>query len=391
MSQQLISRSEDLKRLRDEGYDLEVRHGFLLVKDVPYVNSSREVKCGILVSELTTAGGRTAKPSTHVAMFVGEYPCTKVGKPLDQIRHSGEQNLAEDLTIQFSFSAKPPGGSYPDYYEKVVTYANMFTSYAQALEPGITARTYPVVTADEQESVFEYLDTASSRAGIGVATQKLEGGKIAIVGVGGTGSYVLDLVAKTPVAEIHLFDGDTFLSHNAFRAPGAATREELEQKRPKVDYFRDLYSGMRRGIVAHPYYVDTSNTGELREMNFVFLCIDGGDGKKAIVESLEEFGTDFIDVGIGMELVDGALRGSLRVTASLDDHREYFRNRVSLADAGVNEEYDTNIQVADLNALNAAMAVLKWKKLSGFYVDLSRELNTTFNVDDNALISDDRV
>jgi tRNA A37 threonylcarbamoyladenosine dehydratase len=37
-------------------------------------------------------------------------------------------------------------------------------------------------------------------------TAKLEGKKIAIVGVGCTGSYILDLVAKTPVSEIHMYD-----------------------------------------------------------------------------------------------------------------------------------------------------------------------------------------
>ena len=36
------------------------------------------------------------------------------------------------------------------------------------------------------------------------------------------------------------------------------------------------------------------------------------------------------------------------------------------------DEYATNIQIADLNALNALMAVIKWKKLSGFYQDLKK-------------------
>jgi tRNA A37 threonylcarbamoyladenosine dehydratase len=47
--------------------------------------------------------------------------------------------------------------------------------------------------------------------------------------MGGTGSYILDLVAKTAVMEIHLFDGDDFNQHNAFRAPGAASLEDLEK------------------------------------------------------------------------------------------------------------------------------------------------------------------
>ena len=77
MSQQLISRSPDLTRLRDEGYDIEIRWGYLLVKDVPYVNANKEVKRGTFVSTLNLAGDITAAPDTHVAMWVGEYPCDR--------------------------------------------------------------------------------------------------------------------------------------------------------------------------------------------------------------------------------------------------------------------------------------------------------------------------
>ena len=50
-----INRSADLNKLRDEGYDLEVRSGCLLVKDIPYVNSSKEIKLGVLVIKLVLA------------------------------------------------------------------------------------------------------------------------------------------------------------------------------------------------------------------------------------------------------------------------------------------------------------------------------------------------
>ena len=105
--------------------------------------------------------------------------------------------------------------------------------------------------------------------------------KIAIVGLGGTGSYVLDLVAKTPVREIHAYDGDTFYQHNAFRSPGAASGDELRAKQPKVTYFKNLYSKMHRGIVDHAVYVDAGNVDELRCMDFVFLCLDKGTGKES--------------------------------------------------------------------------------------------------------------
>ena len=77
MSQRPINRSADLKKLRDEGYDLEIRSGCLLVKDVPYVNSRKEVKRGILVMKLVLADDRDGPARYHVAYFAGEHPATR--------------------------------------------------------------------------------------------------------------------------------------------------------------------------------------------------------------------------------------------------------------------------------------------------------------------------
>lgn len=392
MSQQLISRSPDLKRLRDDGFDIEILAGYLLVKDVAYVNGARQIVRGTLLSQLTTAGDRTGPPETHVAMLAGEYPCDKDGRELSQIRHqSGRQQLADGLTIDHSFSSKPFGGrAYIDYYEKMTAYVAILGGPARAIDPSVTAQTFPVIRPDDNDSVFNYIDTATSRAGIGLANNKLARGKVAIVGTGGTGSYVFDLIAKTPVEEIHLFDGDDFLSHNAFRAPGAASVEELSAKPKKVIYLRDLYARMRRGIVAHEYDITLDNVAELQSMGFVFLCMDAGEPKRVIVEALEEFGVPFIDTGMGVQLIDESLRGALRVTTSTPQQRDHFRTRVSLADSGIDEEYATDIQVVELNALNAALAVVKWKKLFGFYLDFGKEHNSIYSIDTDSLINDDQ-
>src|SRR5688572_24496500 len=79
----------------------------------------------------------------------------------------------------------------------------------------------------EMPNPFNYPDTNSSRAGIETLNERFHGQKIAIIGLGGTGSYILDLVTKSPVGEIHLFDGDVFELHNAFRAPGAPGAEDF--------------------------------------------------------------------------------------------------------------------------------------------------------------------
>jgi hypothetical protein len=395
MSNTLIGRSPDLKKLRDEGYDLEIRGGHLLVKDVPYLNSSKEVKRGVLVSKLALAGDVTTKPDSHVAYFVGDYPCRSDGAEIAEIKNASQrQSLAPEVVINHTFSAKPkPSDHYQDYYEKVATYVAIVSGPAKMVDPNVTAKTFPVNEPgkeDDEESVFNYIDTASSRAAIDSVTGKLALGSIAIVGLGGTGSYVLDLVAKTPVRKIHLFDGDTFLQHNAFRSPGAPAIEELQAKPAKTRYFAEIYSKMHRGIIVHEGHIDESNVSQLQTMDFVFLCLDQGPAKGRIVQKLEEFGVAFVDVGMGVDLTDNTLGGILRITASTALKRDHVRNRISFADNDGDDEYANNIQIADLNALNAALAVIKWKKLFGFYRDLKGEHHTTYTIDGNLLLNEDR-
>lgn len=393
MSLKPLSLSPDLKRLRDEEYDLDIRNGYLLVRDVPYVNSKKEVKRGILVMKLVLAGDIADKPDNHVAYFDGDHPCRADGTEIAEIKHgSGPQALAEGVAVQHSFSAKPePEGNYRDYYHKVSTYVAMFQGHARQIDPSVTAKTQPVISADEDDnSVFNYIDTASSRAEIVMITKKLEGKKLAIIGTGGTGAYVLDFVAKTPVAQIHLFDKDGFRQHNAFRAPGAPSLAELQAKPSKVAYLKGVYEKMHRGIIVHESFLTQENVEELRSMDFVFVCIDEGLDKKMIVGKLEEFGVPFVDVGMGIYEENCSLGGILRVTTSTPQNRESARKRITFSNDDGGNEYARNIQIAELNALNAALAVIKWKKLSGFYHDFDQEHSTTFTINGNLVINADK-
>jgi tRNA A37 threonylcarbamoyladenosine dehydratase len=142
----------------------------------------------------------------------------------------------------------------------------------------------------------------------------------------------LDLVAKTHVAEIHLFDGDKFRQHNAFRSPGAASRADLEQGLSKVEYLLQRYAPMRRGIVSHDAYVTEDNVAALAEFDFVFVCVDSGSPRRIILESLSSTNVPFIDVGMDVQVVDGAglLWGTCRVTTSTPAMRDHIATRVSM-------------------------------------------------------------
>lgn len=390
MSPRLFSRNADLKRLRDEGYLVQIRGGLLLMREVPYVDERRQVRKGTLVSSLTLAGDETRTPDTHVVHFDGDYPCEADGTRMQKIAHqTGAFDLGHDVTARHSFSSKPAEG-YADYYQKMSTYASILSGPAAVVEPGVSARIFRE-TEDGDDSVFHYEETASGRAGIGALNGLLARDAVAIVGLGGSGSYVLDLVAKTPVRDIRLFDGDVLLQHNAFRAPGAPSLEELRDAPTKVEYFKAIYGKMHRGIVAHPVFLDGSNLHLLDGVTFAFLCMDAGEGKQAVVRKLEASGVSFVDVGMGLDLTDGTLGGILRTTLSTPDRRDHVhRGRISFAGGGKEDLYASNIQVADLNALNAAMAVVRWKKLRGFYRDLEREHHSTYTTDGNLLVNSDQ-
>ncbi len=389
MSRRPINRSPDLKRLVDDGYEIAIRNGYLLLHSVPYVDEQARVLRGTLASSLTLAGDVAERPQDHTVHFTGGAPHDETGKPIDIIA-SGGQNLLEGLVSQHLFSHKPAAG-YGDYYEKMTTYVSILSGPAQAIESAATAITHGVVSSDD-DSVFEYVESASSRAGVSVATARLRGHKVAIVGLGGTGAYILDLVAKTPVAEIHLYDGDVLLQHNAFRSPGAASVSDLSAKVNKVDYYKDSYSPMRRQIVAHAVYVDGSNVDELGEMDFVFIAVDDGAARRLIVDSLEAAGMRFTDVGMGIYSADDALGGQVRVTTSTPHKRDhvwkYDRIPFAAADDPAND-YRNNVQIADLNMLNAALATIKWKKLCGFYVDLDGEHHSVYEIDGNYIHNED--
>jgi len=397
MSHRPINRSADLTRLREDGYDIDVLEGgLLLVSDVPYVTSERIVKRGRFICKLSLADDITQEPDDHTIHFEGEYPCNADGSPIEAFRHSSPNaQLAPGVVGNHLLSAKPkPKGQYDNYEHKIAVYVGFVSGPAQRMDPTATAKTHPIILPEEEDdSVFNYLDNATGRAELNVISNKLALQRLAIVGLGGTGSYVLDLVAKTRVRELHLFDGDTFLQHNAFRAPGAASGDELRAKPSKVAYYQAIYSKMRKGIVAHSEFVDSGNVDQLREMDFVFLCMDSGVGKRQVVRKLEQFGTPFVDVGMGLYEADGALAGLLKVTTSTSDQRAHVwdKQRIRFNDDDDENEYDRNIQIADLNALNATLAVIKWKKLFKFYHDMEGEFFAGYSVSGNNIVNEDQL
>lgn len=390
MSPRPIVLDPDIQSLQDEGLSVEVVQGHLLVHQVPYVNADRQVQRGIMVTELTGNIGALCKPGNHQIWFVGETPCHANGTPIKTLnRTEGPKDLWAGFTAQHRFSNKPHGETdFPQTHSaKIRHYLALIAPEAKAIDPEATPFVFEPVISFDPEEIFNYWDTASTRAGILAVTSKLAHYRIAIVGLGGTGSYVLELMAKTPVREIHLFDGDKFEQHSAFRAPGAASVDDIAAKMPKVEYFAAIYARMHKGILPHPFYLDDKNLSEMDNFDFVFLCVDKGGVRRMLSEYLIARGIPFVDTGMELTMLPeaNAILGTCRATLCTAGKSDHFAKCAPQGNTPGDDLYRSNIQVADMNMLNAVLAVQLWKKHCTFYLDHWQAHHHTYSIDSASL------
>jgi len=369
MSTSPFAADPSTRRLLDEDYCLSVEGNHLIVEHVPYVTPDSVVAYGRLALPIVFSGTLVQDGAgDHRIWFIGEQPCDAHGNPLPGPSPEPHAITAQ-LIANFMISSKPKrSGTFSSVYEKITSYVRVLSHPAKILDEAATATPGAGWTEIPDDLPFVYPDTGTARAGLAEMNAVFRGHRIGIIGLGGTGSYILDQVAKTWVDSIDLFDGDMFDNHNAYRAPGAADIAELQLRPNKAEYFARQYSHMHTGITAHPEFVTADNLKELATFTFVFMAAADATDKPAILTWLRERHIPTIEVGMGIRDEGGHLSGLLAVVNHFPEESEQV---VSAASGGANE-YDRNIQVADLNSLNAMLAVINWKKRLGYYASAER-------------------
>ena len=126
---------------------------------------------------------------------------------------------------------------------------------------------------------------------------------IAIIGLGGTGAYILDFIVKTPVREISGFDKDRYFVHNAFRSPGRL--DESEIGKTKAEIYHARYDNFRTGLTIAEKFVDATCEEDFKGVTFAFVCVDKGSSHAGIFDLLMKLGIPFIDVGMGLNRKQG--------------------------------------------------------------------------------------
>jgi hypothetical protein len=393
MFQTLISRNDDLRRLVDKGYAVAFDTNHLVIRDIPYLTREGVLQWGSMVAKVEFVDEQRVRQTDHQVFFAGSVPHALDGSPIPNLGGGPAQvqlsASSADVVVERSFSNKPrKTGQFADFFEKIESYVAIVSGPAMERH-GVTALTRRVVEGSGGESVFKYPDTLTSRADLGDLNSRFANDVIAVIGLGGTGAYVLDFLVKTPVHAIRAFDADHYCVHNAFRSPGRLSAE-TELGYSKAEVYRARYEGFRHHLTVKPIFLDESCASELDGVTFAFVCVDKGTARATIFDLLLAKQIPFIDVGMGLKRRDGALAGMLRTTYYSKEHgsRLHQMGLAELSDAPA-ELYRSNVQIAELNALNACLAVMRFKQLRGFYLTELPNTHLLFGIGDLRIAGDD--
>ena len=390
---QLASHNADINQLLEKGYALRIDSSHLVVRDIPYLDNNLDLKWGAFVAKLVFVDNVCVRQDNHQVYFAGSMPYGLNGRPIPNIG-GGEHKITlgkDDVVVERAFSNKRKNDKgelveFKDFFDKIEHYKAVVSGPAIS-KYGANPHTHRVDPDVAGDTVFKFHDTLTSRAEIGDLVQRFKKEVVAVIGLGGTGSYVLDFLVKTPVKEIRAFDGDELYIHNAYRSPGRLQSAELG--RPKAEVYSDRYENFRHGLTVLRRYLGRDDAEALAGVTFAFVCVDKGSARAEIFDLLISLGIDFIDVGMGLNRKHGPLAGQLRVTTYPAGRAAEIRdkNYAELVDAP-DAEYRVNVQISELNALNAAAAVMRYKQLRGFYADDISANQLLFIIRESALISE---
>lgn len=378
---ELANRNRFVKDLEEQGYLLDFVGGYFVVYGLPYLNERGELAYGDWASPVDMAEGVIDPPKNHQAWFRGGRPHDQNGRQLRLGGGADKVKVAEGFETDSSFSYKlhDTAGqprSYHSFEEKVHTYLDTITAPAMAAFPDATPLRAIAVRAEEQGTPLQFPDTLSSRYHMNDLSRLLEGKRVAIVGLGGTGSYILDFIARTHLAEIALFDDDKVHVHTIFRFPGFFPRAIGSLK---VDALGQQYGHWHANITSVPERVTEANIERLRDFDFVFLAVDHGPSRIFIADWLTISGIPFVDCGMGLNRAPVGLNGVVRVTG-VDRAAYETTARTVFLPGGDPEggEYRRQGQIAELNALNAALAVVRFKQFFAIYDRLDEAASIIF-------------
>ena len=353
-----------LLALQEAGLDVMVGDSTLRVGPIQTRTSERGTTSGELVVLLTRVGDTFGPgPSDHRAWWVSDdVPRNVSGEPLEKMICDPNPSIcSDDIESRCCLSWKREHRPYRTYQEQIETYRDRLEKEAQ-----VHRLQRQGIFNHQSRSRLRDANTRATRSGIGHVEAKYRSEKVSIVGCGGTGGYVLDLVAKCDVEEIRIYDPDVIDANTAGRWPGVVEEQAILLGQNKADFLASVYNArVHKNVSGFPQEFTERDVTRLGQYDTVFICIDDGEKRHKLAQALAAQAIRFLDCGIDLHEVEGRLWGSVRVT------NWYPKDDVALLNIPARNreeaEYGRNLQIAELNSLNASLAVITWKQQIDVY------------------------
>ena len=191
MFQKLVSHNTDIMRLVDRGYAVDYDNGYLIIRDIPYLDKELNLKIGAFVSKLVFIDQNKVIQEDHQVFFAGSVPYNLDGKPISNLGGGTTQltlsEQSKDIIVERSFSNKPLVNGvltgFADFFEKIESYVTIISGPAME-KYDISPYTYRTIEQVDKNPIFKFQDTLTSRAEIVDLALKFKDEVIAIIGLG---------------------------------------------------------------------------------------------------------------------------------------------------------------------------------------------------------------
>ena len=153
-----------------------------------------------------------------------------------------------------------------------------------------------------------------TRAQLGTpALEVLRGAHVAVFGIGGVGGQAVEVLARSGVGELSLFDSDTVALSNLNRQL-VALHSTLGQY--KVDAMAARIADIDPDTIVHAnrmfYNADTADSVDLAQFDYVLDCIDTVSAKLLLIRRTVPASNAFVPAACGLVCGSEVVKDPLR-------------------------------------------------------------------------------
>ncbi|MDE0261667.1 MAG: ThiF family adenylyltransferase [Bryobacterales bacterium] len=208
---------------------------------------------------------------------------------------------------------------------------------------------------------------------------------VAIIGLGGIGAWIADLVVKADPREVHGWDYDCIEPKNILRMPGGLD-PSVWIGRPKAEWFKETYSLIHTNVHGHTVKVLPQGVQEVIEgTTFAFVAVDDAEDRMMVCDALANAGIPFVVVGLSAVRKDKRVKVSMRIVTAHVGVSSWREAIPRVGQAG-QDDYGS-LDLPDVYSMAAGWAIQAWRKMRGQFWQKKREECLDYSADDQSLIT----